>query len=315
MATQSVAQPRGDWKNLTSHRCELDWDPADVSGSLNAVNSYAEDLAVKAIEWYYKKKRFKSNCSRLFRYGGILCTALAGMLPILSAAWPRALASFPALQPANGNLVVSLLVGLTATLIAIDRFGGFSTAWIRYIRTAAEIQKSLYEYRLDWVKLLADAGITGAIQPAPLLARTREFVLAVQALVIQETGAWAAEFENNLSQMEKSAKEQSDKQFQDLHAKLDRAQPGSLFITVTNLPDLDGGRFTIVLFSNTERIAEALDQKGSWQHLGLAAGLYTAHISAVISGKAVSKTVALAIEIGKPRHESIVMAQTDAVAK
>src|SRR5262249_27930640 len=158
--------------------------------------------------------------SQIVRYGAIGFTALAGLIPIVSGLWPNVLAGSP-LRPASGNLFVSLLVGLAASLVALDRSGGYSTGWIRYIRTGAGLQKLLHEYRLDRIGLMADANMP----PARVLARTREFVVAVQGLVIRETEAWATEFESNLAQMEKSAKEQSDKQVQELKAKLDEAQP------------------------------------------------------------------------------------------
>jgi len=305
MADEPGEPAKGSWKNLSSLKSELGWDPDDIPGSLKRANAYAEEHAASAIEWYNRKKAHKARFSRLFRYGAILCTALAGLLPIVAGAWPNFGASLSSLRPTNGNLVVSLLVGLAASLIAIDRFGGFSTGWIRYVRTGAEIHKLLHEYRLDWLKLIAEANISGSLQPANMLIRTREFVVAVQGLVIQETDAWVTEFESNLSQMEKSAKEQSDKQLQELQAKLDRAQPGSLFITVSNSHDLDAGKFKVLLFNNTEKVAEAADQTDTWQQLGLSAGLYTVSVSAAIDGKPVSKTLGITIETGKPKHETV----------
>jgi hypothetical protein len=303
---------RKDWSNLSYEKPDLIWDSGDVAKSLHDVHQYAEGLAEGAIQWYYRKKVLKARLSQSVRYGAIGCTAFAGLVPVLGGLWPNALAALPAaLKPASGNLFVSLLVGLAASLVALDRSGGYSTGWIRYIRTGAELQKLLHEYRLDRIGLMADANMP----PARVLARTREFVVAVQSLVIRETETWATEFESNLAQMEKSAKEQSDKQVQELKAKLDEAQPGSLFVTVKNLRELDGGKFTIALFDNRMKVAEAADQTAMWQYLGLAAGVYTAQLSATIAGKQVSKTIAVTIERGKPRQEELVLAEASAAAK
>ena len=300
------------WKNITYEPPQLVWDSKDVPGSLQKVKDYAEAHAAFAMQWYYGKKKHKARFSRFFRYGAIICTSLAGMLPVITGAWPGVLNSL--IVPANQPLLVSLAVGVAATMIAIDRFAGYSTAWIRYIRAGADINRRLHEYRLDWIKLTAEAGADITTQAANLLARTREFVIAIEGIVIQETQAWATEFESSLSDMEKSAKEQSEKQVQELQTKLDSVQPGSLFVAVSNLSELDGGKFTIALFSNREKIAEAVDQIGVWQQLALTAGIYTAQLSALIGGVRILKTVALTIEPGKPKHENVLLQKAAAVA-
>jgi hypothetical protein len=292
-----------DWKNITYDEPQLVWDSKDVPGSLQKVKDYAEGHAAFAMRWYYKKKAHKARFSRFFRYGAIVCTSLAGMLPVINGAWPGMFSWL--IAPGNQPLLVSLAVGLAATMIAVDRFAGYSTAWIRYIRAGADINKRLHEYRLDWIKLIAEAGGDTTTQAANLLARTREFVNAIQGIVIQETQAWATEFESSLADMEKSAKEQSEKQVQELQTKLDSVQPGSLFVTVSNLSELDGGKFTVALFSNKEKIAEAVDQTGVWQQLALSAGIYTIHLSALLGGVRILKTLGVTIESGKPKHENV----------
>jgi hypothetical protein len=300
-----MGQATRDWKNLTYEEPQVAWDPQDVPGSLRKVNDYAEKLAAFAISWYYKKKGHKARFSRFFRYGAILCTSFAGLLPVITGTWPGLLNGL--VDANNDKLLVSLAVGVAATLIALDRFAGYSTAWIRYIRAGADINRLLHEYRFNWVKLTAEAGPDPTTQASNLLTLTRDFVAAIQQIVIQETQAWATEFESSLADMEKSAKEQSEKHVQELQAKLDSAQPGSLFLVVTNLGEMDGGKFNLSLFNNREKIAEAIDQKAAWQQLALVAGVYTLQLSALIGGEAVSKTVPVTIEPGKPKHENVAL--------
>lgn len=44
----------------------------------------------------------------------------------------------------------SIVLGIAAGLVMLDRFFGFSTAWVRYISTELHLRQILDEFRLDW---------------------------------------------------------------------------------------------------------------------------------------------------------------------
>src|SRR5262245_3480502 len=125
---------------------KLSWNSQDPAGSLEAVESYAEEAADKAIAWYWSRKTWKARCSRAIQLGAMVSTALAGLIPIIVAIFPVVLPVFGT----STGLAASLFVGFAATLIGIDKAFGLSSGWARYVLTATTIRKALQEFRMDW---------------------------------------------------------------------------------------------------------------------------------------------------------------------
>jgi hypothetical protein len=63
-----------------------------------------------------------------------------------------------------------LFLALAAAFVATDKFFGFSSGWIRYIRTGQVLMKELAEFRMDWAMLMAKRGEPPA--PKPILFST-----------------------------------------------------------------------------------------------------------------------------------------------
>ena len=139
------------------------------------------------------------------------------------------------LEPAAGAFVKMLgyvLLGLAAASIGLDRFFGFSSAWMRYIMTALILEKSLSEFRMEWAMMVAKlAGSSPTTeQVQSMLQRVKEFVAYVDGKVEEETRDWVSEFKTNLSDVERTAKELGE-----------AARPGAIDVTVTNGMDAEGG--------------------------------------------------------------------------
>jgi hypothetical protein len=80
----------------------------------------------------------------LLRLGAILAVAVAGLIPLIGELLKRNDKLW--LSPAWATVALAL-AGL---LIAIDRFGGYTSGWIRYVRTAQKLTSLQGEFRLDW---------------------------------------------------------------------------------------------------------------------------------------------------------------------
>ena len=136
-----------------------------------------------------------------------------------------------------------LLIGIGAGCLGFDRFFGYSSGWMRYITTSMAIERSLEEFRFDWVALMTkSAGQT----PSPdqilkLIEVSKQFSLAVKGQVEQETKAWVQEFQNNLSQLERDLKERADTIKSDSKAKAEAVKPGGIALTVSNGSATDAG--------------------------------------------------------------------------
>ena len=188
---------------------KLSWKDSDVATSLSALHQYVEDQAQKQIKWYWDSKGLKAAVSMGLRFVAIILFVLGGLVPIVKATLPPDVTNRFRFDFGQSGY---LLIGIAAGCMALDRFFGYSTGWIRYVTTAMAIEKSLEEFRLEWTRNMAK--MRGA-QPTPeqletLIQTCTTFSLAIKSQVEQETKAWVIEFQNNLSQLEKELQTKVD---------------------------------------------------------------------------------------------------------
>ena len=178
----------------------LDWSPEHRRESIHTVYQRAEKHALEAINWYLLSKRQKKFWAQLLRLGTIGLTALAGLLPIISEIYKFS-------SPAWASIVL----GLAGVALAVDKFCGYSTAWMRFIAAEHQIRQSLHEFQMDYE--LEQAGWDDAHpsveQTQKILSRCKTFLFQVDAIIRQETDQWLAEFQDALKQIDSSAKTKS----------------------------------------------------------------------------------------------------------
>lgn len=178
---------------------ELDWGTAQRSESLSVVFRHAVDYAASAEEWYTTKRRTKRNGGRVLRVGAILLGTAAAVLPILSQIFTDD--DKPAIAP--GWAAVALAAA--AALIAFDHYFGFSAGWTRFMAAELHVTRLRHDFEYDWQAVRAAATSPPSDDDvAALLARARAFVLAVDDVIAEETGAWITEFRTNLERVEQS---------------------------------------------------------------------------------------------------------------
>ena len=223
---------RGNSKNIDSQEQHIPtWDPAQAEVSLTKIYEYVLDEATKSTKWYWKNKGSKALGSQVIRFSVWALAAVGGLLPIIGT---LAKDTFPNL--ANG-LWASLLLGIAAALLGLDKGFGFSSGWARYVLTATNIRKSVEEFRLDWTALRAKAGTPlTADGVAPMIERAKQFRSDIEGLVLQETKDWVTEFQSTMQQMEKDVaaqlatlKSQVDKTIQE---KVAASKPGYVQLTI-----------------------------------------------------------------------------------
>jgi hypothetical protein len=187
----------------------LSWKDADVENSLRELHAYVESEAARQILWYYDKKKWKSRMSAALRVVAILLFVLGGLVPIIKATLPAAALTH---LPVDFGQAGYLLIGVGAGCLGLDRFFGYSTGWIRYITTALALEKSREEYRLQWTRQMAKTrGNQPSVDEVEQLIQTcATFSLAIKSQVEQETKAWVAEFQSNLTQLEKDLQAKAD---------------------------------------------------------------------------------------------------------
>ncbi len=169
--------------------------------SLDPLYKYVVTTTDKAIDWYYKKKKLKRFLGLWLRIVAIVLIALAGILPILilinecgNAAWS------------------SIIVALAALMIAIDKFGGFTSGWIRYVMATQKLNQVLEEFRFGWEsqKLSLRDKPLSPDELQSLIKNCQETLQKVQTIVSDETLKWVAEFQSALNELEAAAKVAAD---------------------------------------------------------------------------------------------------------
>jgi SMODS and SLOG-associating 2TM effector domain 2 len=290
---------------------EIAWDNTDVVASLRAVRKDAEDEGQKAIDWYWRKKPWKSNPSQAIQFSALILTAAAGVLPVI---FQVVKGIKPSALPANfdSGPVATLCVGTAASLIGLDKAFGYSSGWTRYVLTATSMTKLLHEFRMDWVAMVAASSVPPTIEEqAKLIQRAKDFVSAIQAMVLQETKDWATEFQGNMAQMEKDLKTQLDM----LKAQVDKAskdeetatRPGSVELTLTNADKTDGFHFDVCLEGARGKFTDSVSNDKVWARINTLPGQYKLTVDAKAKGSAIAASTILDVKPGETSKPSLTL--------
>ena len=203
------------------------WDPAQKRESLNKVFEAALKQGQSAIDWYQDNIRTQRLGSRIIRLLAIFLASLGALIPLIGPPVQKLL-NVKDFDPQWGYIAFAT----AAVLLAVDRFYGFSTGWVRYIKTQLALERALTDVRYDWTALVAKLK---APEPTPeelppMLQRLKDFVDFVHSQIQQETEAWVLEFQTNLSDLMTTVKTQAES-----------TKPGSIQVTITNASDFDPG--------------------------------------------------------------------------
>ena len=154
------------------------------------------DMTLQAVEWYLEKKRGKRAGALSLRFAAIILTGLAGIVPMLAQIEGSVIAPVWA---------TVLIVG-AATAVGIDRFVGYSTAWMRFIRAELRIRTLLSEFELDW-EIAKAASLEAGSEPGEveMLVKAKTFLADVNAIVEAETAEWMDEFTGSLKRIDESS--------------------------------------------------------------------------------------------------------------
>jgi hypothetical protein len=153
---------------------------------------------METVSWYMKEKASAARWSRGLRVLSVLLAVAGGLVPLVHAARPS-------LIGAEWGFV---LLGSAGGAQALDRLFGWSTSYTRYVSTAFAVQRALAGFESQWVQEQARlAGRPPAGDEIDALLRiAAEFTDRVLALVEQETASWAGDLKEELTRLERSAR-------------------------------------------------------------------------------------------------------------
>ena len=197
----------------------LAWTPEARENSLEQVCKFVSDEAQRAIVWYLSKKGTEASGCPFAAFVGYRgydrSRAHSSPGTDLHHQWHAAYCP--------GWASVALVCAVAC--IGLDRFFGFSSAWMRFLATELQIRNALQAFQLDWE--MHKAARQGAPptdeQVQELLARCKAFLVQVNTYVEQEMAAWMKEFQAALQQIDDSARTQAE-----------AAKLGGVTVVVTN---------------------------------------------------------------------------------
>ena len=177
---------------------QVTWTPGQAMPGLEQIFAYVIDRGKAAHQWYVEKWFWRRRIGCFLRYLAIVATAVGGVLPAVSAS-----AHFRWIDPVWATVI---LAG-AGLLVAIDKLGGFTSGWVRYVLAGQEIDQAVENFRFSWEteKLKISSPLTNN-QMQAMLSKCQEFLKQVQGIVKNETDKWATEFQAALTDVEQAAK-------------------------------------------------------------------------------------------------------------
>ncbi|MFF6785063.1 SLATT domain-containing protein [Streptomyces sp. NPDC012510] len=167
--------PQGDWGA-----------PAE---RLEELYQWVERAALETAAWYLADRVWKRLAARALRVGAAAGALVGAALPLLdltgvldgAAAW--------------GYLALLSCVAC----VAVDRFFGVTSGWMRDVATAQAVQRRLQVLRFDWAsesarEVLGPAEGTAGEAAERCLGVLRRFCEDITELVRAETADWMVEF-------------------------------------------------------------------------------------------------------------------------
>jgi hypothetical protein len=183
---------------------DLNWSEDMAAVSLEKLYQFVNSECGRCINWYFEAKRTKRILGYIFRVCAILAVAISGVIPILGEIYEDG--NMPILSPAWATIALAI-AGL---LLALDRFGGYTTGWIRYIRAGMALSRLQSNFRVEWEaqKLIWQGGQANSDAVKQAIQRCRDFLDQVNLIVSAETDEWAQDFMKVLVELEKKGKDE-----------------------------------------------------------------------------------------------------------
>jgi hypothetical protein len=171
---------------------DLPWGDGDLPASLEAVYHWVEGEGIRAAAWYIQEKKWKARWSRALRILAILFATAGAAIPFVAAN-----------NDAVGFEWGYVLLACAAGAVAMDRFFGFSTAWMRYMTAELAIQQRLQQLQFEWASMLIVRGnrVPSAHEVATELEKLATAAAAIGEEVRLETMTWAEEFQSNIGEL------------------------------------------------------------------------------------------------------------------
>ena len=204
-------------------------DNADLQPNTNELDAFCNALLQRTITscqqditWYTRNAKNKKWWASYMRIGALSLLGLGSVFPVIVDVLKTSI-------PAS---IATLLIGLGSGLIALDRFMGHSTGWMRHLTAEMLLKNRLevFEYEVQMEKLRWTGGKPDIEQATSMVSRCASLRNEFSGIVRDETQVWVQEFQSNLKTLDENYK---------VLANANR--PGAISLTVENGDQYAGG--------------------------------------------------------------------------
>ncbi len=272
---------------------ELKWDDyfgKDPSDALKEIYSHVNVMSLNVRDWYWKSISIKKNFSLLVRSLAFILLVCGAVLPILAGIFNEVDCRLKLTQFGVASLAIAGLLEIA------DRIFGWSTGWLRYIKTAMGMEDRTRKFQLEWANYMNDKiGSLTENDKKPLFTLAKQFLDDIYIMQIEETDKWVAEFINStavLRELIKTQRESADKSYSEAKEKQKAQEPGAIELTVIHKTDTVP--IKIAIDDQYEK-----DFTGTvWSKVGLAPGIHQIQVNSIPEGN-FSIKIPLEVKAGK----------------
>jgi hypothetical protein len=171
---------------------QVSWREGDLADALEALYRWVEGQAMRASNWYLRERRAKAWASRGLRIAATVLATAGAALPFVAA-------NSDDVDIAWGYVLLALAAGA----VALDRFFGLSSAWMRYMTAQQAIQRRLQHLQFSWAASQLARGDRAPTrdEAQALLTQLAEAATDISEEVRMETAAWTDEFRSNIGEL------------------------------------------------------------------------------------------------------------------
>jgi hypothetical protein len=150
--------------------------------NLALLRDYSESLAYSAMDWYLDHQKKKKKTAQYLHWIIYSLVAIAGLFPLLKLTTVDILGSCANAKSSDLWCGLSshaaeaalLFIGFAGGFKLWDTYGGYTVDWMRFMTSAARINRELAKFQFDWEKIDlkssdkgTDDGPAGATAPQP----------------------------------------------------------------------------------------------------------------------------------------------------
>jgi hypothetical protein len=198
---------------------KIAWQSGKLAEPLGQLFDCVVKEANDSITWYKIRRKPKQLGGQILRVGAIIFAAIAGLVPVVGEIFQDN--GRPSIAPGWATVALAI-AGL---VVLLDRFWGFTSAWVRFMLSQQELGEALRKFQFDWEedKISWDGPEPTIKQATAMIASCKMFMMQVHTIVRRETNLWASEFQNVITIVDQTAK-----------AAEQVKEPGAITVQVTN---------------------------------------------------------------------------------